>query len=45
MDAMSTVSPTYISDQLEDNMRELNLIYHKCHDIQLSFQYGLLGSS
>ncbi|WP_246320116.1 spore germination protein [Paenibacillus qinlingensis] len=43
MDAMSTVppKPTYISDQLEDNLRELHLIYHKCHDIHIhTFNIG-----
>ncbi|NQX58771.1 spore germination protein [Paenibacillus qinlingensis] len=40
---MSTVppKPTYISDQLEDNLRELHLIYHKCHDIHIhTFNIG-----
>ncbi|MDR6549240.1 spore germination protein [Paenibacillus qinlingensis] len=41
MDAMSTVSPIYISDQLEDNLRELHLIYYKCHDIHIhTFNIG-----
>jgi hypothetical protein len=35
MDSMSTVSPKLISDQLEDNLRELKIIYHKCHDIHI----------
>ncbi|OCT12312.1 hypothetical protein A8709_31260 [Paenibacillus pectinilyticus] len=33
MDAISTVSPTLISDQLQDNYQELSAIYNKCHDV------------
>ncbi|WNR46797.1 spore germination protein [Paenibacillus roseipurpureus] len=34
-------SPQYISDKLEDNLRELNTIYNKCHDIHIhTFDIG-----
>ncbi|OAS16127.1 hypothetical protein A8708_05920 [Paenibacillus oryzisoli] len=38
---MSAVPPTLVSNQLEDNLHELKLIYHNCHDIHIhTFNIG-----